>query len=117
VLRKDGADSPVRTPQPGAATLDMLSVHGAQEEQGSTSRWAIEGAKKTTARRHRAVVYRIIQERADELVEVTRGGRGRMFLFEVRRRCRRESRSSTPGPANGFVPPMSRPRQPTARRC
>src|SRR4051794_12000830 len=59
VLRKDG-ESTVRTPQPGAATLDML-VHGAQEA-GLDVDVAIEGSKKTLPAGVDVSVFRIIQE-------------------------------------------------------
>src|SRR5438034_11032384 len=107
VLRKDG-DSAVRTPQPGAATLDML-IHGAQEA-GLDVEVAIEGAKKTLPAGIDVSVYRIIQEALTNSLK--HAGMTRADVLLKYDADAVEVEIVDAGPANGFVPAVTDPDNP-----
>ena len=107
VLRKDG-DAPVRTPQPGAATLDML-IHGAQEA-GLDVRVAIEGHKKTLPAGVDVSVFRIIQEALTNSLKHAGPTRADVLLTYSDESVEVEIVDT--GAVNGFQPPSADPENP-----
>src|SRR4051794_39555900 len=107
VLRKDG-ESTVRTPQPGAATLDML-VHGAQEA-GLDVDVAIEGSKKTLPAGVDVSVFRIIQEALTNSMKHAGPTRADVLLKYSEEAVEVEIVDA--GLANGHMPPSVEPDNP-----
>src|SRR3954453_8372617 len=107
VLRKDG-ERPVRTPQPGTQTLDVL-VNRAQEA-GLDVRVAIEGARKTLPAGVDVSVFRIIQEALTNSLKHAGPTRADVLLNYAEDAV--EVEIVDRGLANGHMPPVAEPDNP-----
>jgi signal transduction histidine kinase len=107
VLRKDG-ERPVRTPQPGTQTLDVL-VNRAQEA-GLDVRVAIDGDKKTLPAGVDVSVFRIIQEALTNSLKHAGPTRADVLLTYNEEAVEVEILDA--GLVNGFQPPSVDPENP-----
>src|SRR5215212_9153637 len=107
VLRKDG-ESPVRTPQPGTQTLDML-VNRAQEA-GLDVRVAMDGKPKTLPAGIDVSVFRIIQEALTNSLK--HAGPTRADVLITYGEDDVEVEIVDAGLVNGFEPPTADPEHP-----